>query len=157
MPEQTNLFDERQQRKGDAHVFVQEAPASPKPMPQQVRDEALRRLKEDGKADNLRARYARLLWRAWTHGVIIEIPYSDREVTVRSLTDKEAAYILGCQNTSICGRRGELTGKDDSLPEYKRCPVVQEHQTRQSYIHGTDVENTAYRIIPDLFTSPNEH
>ena len=154
MTDQPQLFDEKQVRTADGHKFVQEAP-EPEPTPEETRNAALAKLKADGKADTIRAQYARLLWRAQRYGVIIELPEGHRsgrdEVTVRSLTDKEAAYILRCQNTTICGRRGELMGKDDSLPEYAACPVVEPDTTRRSYIRDSGQAVTAYRLIPTLF------
>ena len=151
MTDQPQLFDERQKRTADGHVFVQEAPKEPDATPEETRNAALEKLKADGQAENIRARYARLLWRAHKYGIIIEIPRSEREETVRTLTDKEAAYILQVQNTTICGRRNELMGKVDSLPAYQRCPVVEPAETRRSVVRDSGQAVTAYRIVPTLF------
>lgn len=178
MPEPT-LFDERQVRRGDSHVFVQDAPQDAPAEPEssadmiahdhyapqdaapdrmrseplrkeslahRARREAFERLQKDGRRDNLRARYARLLYKAYAGGVQV------KGKTVRALTDKEAAHLLGCQFTTINGRRGELMGGDDSLPEYQACPAVEEHQARRSLVMDSGQNVTAFRIRPDLFT-----
>ena len=117
----------------------------------QAQRAALDRLRADGRADALRARYARLLYRAATSGVEI------RGVTVYSLTDLESAHLLGCARTSINARRAELQGRDDALPEYARCPVVEEHERRASLIRPSGTDNTAYRFRTGLFEKNHEN
>jgi hypothetical protein len=154
MTDQPTLFDERQVRRGDEHVFVQEAPAEPEPTPEETRNAALAKLKADGKADSLRARYARLLYKAAQGGIVFETGTEDHpgpDRRPRALTDKEAAHLLGCQNTTVIGRRNELMGGSQAPDEYTRCPVVEPAGTRRSIVHDSGQDVTTYRLIPTLF------
>ena len=154
MTDQLSLFNERQVRTAGSHKFVQEGPAEPTQTPQERRNRALQKLRADGKAETIRARYARLLYKAMQRGVVFETgtnqnPGPDRRP--RGLTDKEAAYLLGVQHTTVIGRRHELMGRSGAPEAYKRCPVVQEGPGRRSYVRDSGQDVTEYRIIPMLF------
>jgi len=102
-------------------------------------------LEDEGRRDTLRAKYARLLWKAAHRRVVIgEGP---NKQALQALTDKEAAHLLGCEKTTVNARRNELMG---GMPEYEACPVVVEAGARQSHIRPTEHENTVYQINPRL-------
>lgn len=146
MPEQLSAFDERKRVDATSetgYVLEQEAPRK---NARRNAKKALRHLEEEGKRDNVRAKYARLLWEAATKGVSIRADTGEY-VTVEALTDKEAAKGLGVEKTTINARRAELMGDDE---RYEPCPVAVEHGSRESYVRGTGLENTTYTINPIL-------
>ena len=102
-------------------------------------------LEDEGERETMRAKYARLLWRAAQRRVTVEV--DGQKKALESLTDKEAADLLGCEKTTVNARRNELMG---GMPEYEACPVVVESGSRKSYVRPTKHENTTYQINPRL-------
>lgn len=101
-------------------------------------------LEDEGKRETLRARYARLLWKAAHRYVTVETR-SGKKKALEALTDKEAADLLRCEKTTINARRNELMG---GMPQYEACPVVVEAGSRKSHVRPTEHENTTYKINP---------
>ena len=110
-----------------------------------TRDKALRRLEQDGAADTMRAKYARILYRA-ARG---EIVFDGRRP--HALTDKEAASLMECQYTTAGARRNELMGKSNAPPAYQAQPIVELYGERYSYVKDSGKKVSTFRLIPSLF------
>jgi hypothetical protein len=102
-------------------------------------------LEDEGERDTMRARYARLLWKA-AHRYVT-VGSGAQKQALEALTDKEAADLLGCEKTTVNARRNELMG---GMPQYEACPVVVEAGSRKSHVRPTKHENTIYAINPRL-------
>jgi hypothetical protein len=107
--------------------------------------DALRQLEADGRRSTIRARYARLLYVATHKGFTLN---DERRYDV---TDAEAAHILGCKVSTICGRRNELSGGVGAPVEYQDCPVVTTSCRRRSRVADSGTDVTAFKIRKDLF------
>jgi len=154
MPDQPTLFDDQAQMRADAEKgqkVVYEDDPDPEQETGRLDSEAvaaavLSSLEQEGERDTMRARYARLLWRA-AHRRVTATAERGREKALLALTDKEAADLLGCEKTTVNARRNELMG---GMPEYEPCPVVVEAGRRKSLVRPTEHENTTYQINPRL-------
>lgn len=157
MPETPTLFDDQAQARPDARqgqkVVYEDEPtpdgdqageaedSDDRPDSAAVAAAVLSSLEEEGERDTMRARYARLLWKAAHRRVTVTI--DGKEKALPALTDKEAAELLGCEKTTVNARRNELMG---GKKEYEACPVVVEAGSRRSYVNPTKHENTTYQI-----------
>jgi hypothetical protein len=94
-----------------------------------------------------RERYYQLLRRVTIQG------YRTKEGTlIHSLTDREAAAFLGCERTTICGRRNELMGGSGG-DAFEAHPVVKRAGDRRScHIRPSGPDVYAYDVRLDLFS-----
>jgi hypothetical protein len=150
MPEQTTLFNVQRH---DDHVSIEpNVPDEPEPVPverydgtEPVHPETAARMLDA--LTGLRKRYYELLRRITIHGY-----RTQSGVVIHSLTDREAAAALGCERTTICGRRNELMGGSGG-EAFEAHPVVKRAGDRRScHVRPGGPDVYAYDVRLDLYS-----
>lgn len=143
MSTQTKMFEHK-------HPGAAAKPRKGQPVPEQkqgaeeTRDAAYRRLQQRaGHMSQLHKSYLALL-KQFAGGY-----HTNDGVTLRGLTDAEAAAWMEVGRSTINGRRNELCGGYGSSEQIQKQPLVVKGRKRLCQINGTKVQ--AWKLAPSLF------